>query len=400
MAGAPDPGAELALVQRIRSGRYDAALVMTSFSQSPYPAASSACSPVCPFAQASRPSSVGRFSRTGCHRHERRSIRPTAHCTCSTASACRRRPTGGYMRQCPPARRGCTGHRRRRRQLRLRGAAARCVVLVASLPARTLGGCRCGTRPRRLRRRRHRQRQGGGAGPPGQRGGRPGGTRRRGGARRPAAGWAASRGSHRRHEQLRRDASRRRRPCAAGRAVCRHRAARGVRAAIDQRHRAAATDVVHAMSHIHLPVRTGVPRREPGRGGQRGNSARAAITSSAFPAVGNPSTSTRTSSSPMRMSSPRRSARPAGPAMPLSPRRAGARGCRRRWLRGRPPARRPGPARPRRARRLREGRAGSCHGEGKPARPGPRPHATARPRRRCLARAAPRPRRRRPPRAS
>ena len=40
MAGAPDPGAELALVQRIRSGRYDVALVMTSFSQSPYPAAS------------------------------------------------------------------------------------------------------------------------------------------------------------------------------------------------------------------------------------------------------------------------------------------------------------------------------------------------------------------------
>jgi ADP-heptose:LPS heptosyltransferase len=40
MAGAPDPEAELALVQRIRSGQYDAALVMTSFSQSPYPAAS------------------------------------------------------------------------------------------------------------------------------------------------------------------------------------------------------------------------------------------------------------------------------------------------------------------------------------------------------------------------
>lgn len=35
----PDPGAQLALVERIRSGGYDVAVIFTSFSQSPYPAA-------------------------------------------------------------------------------------------------------------------------------------------------------------------------------------------------------------------------------------------------------------------------------------------------------------------------------------------------------------------------
>jgi ADP-heptose:LPS heptosyltransferase len=38
-APAPDPAAELALVQRLRDGAYDAAVVLTSFSQSPWPAA-------------------------------------------------------------------------------------------------------------------------------------------------------------------------------------------------------------------------------------------------------------------------------------------------------------------------------------------------------------------------
>jgi ADP-heptose:LPS heptosyltransferase len=39
-APSPDPQGELALVRQIQAGRYDAALVLTSFSQSPYPAAS------------------------------------------------------------------------------------------------------------------------------------------------------------------------------------------------------------------------------------------------------------------------------------------------------------------------------------------------------------------------
>jgi len=37
--GPPDPAAQLALVERVRAGGFDAAVVFTSFSQSPYPAA-------------------------------------------------------------------------------------------------------------------------------------------------------------------------------------------------------------------------------------------------------------------------------------------------------------------------------------------------------------------------
>ncbi len=136
MAGAPDPGAELALVGRFRSGRYDVALVMTSFSQSPYPAAGLCLLAGVPYAQVVRRVRRDSAHALGAVPATRRSIRSTAHCICSTASACHRRRIGGYMRRCPPDRgEDRTRHRRRGDSSRLRGAVARCVVLVASLPA-------------------------------------------------------------------------------------------------------------------------------------------------------------------------------------------------------------------------------------------------------------------------
>ena len=242
------------LVTRLAARRYDAAVVLTSFSQSPWPAGYALQRAGVPVRAGTSKEFGGTALPTGCPLRTTASTRSTVRCTSWSGWAWP--PRRGRCARTSPRRAGRRPARRWPRQAS--PPTSRTPWCCRAPRALRDAGPRTGSRDLRPAGREgdagRRERARGRAGPRRGRRLRHAGGRGVGGrAGRARPGWPARRGGGGRDEQQRRHASRRRRGHSGGRALRRDRGRGPVPAPVRPRGGAAGADVVQSVPPVRCP---------------------------------------------------------------------------------------------------------------------------------------------------